>query len=216
MRSLLSIISLCMVVLMNAQYDPTAKKHLDKLSMKLKSYDSFKSNFLYHLDGPSDLDESYEGSIAVKGTKFHLKTNVGMEIICDGTNICNYNVDDEEVLLYEFDESEDGIMTPTKVAEMYKDGYRYQMSASDDPTTYLVELIPDVSAAERDRQAVIKIKLYIKKSDGMLKKWHILERTGNKYTITIKDFSPNVAVASNEFMCSPSNFPADVDFNDLR
>ena len=108
---------------MNAQYDPTAKKHMDNLSNKLKSYKTFKASFLYFLDGPNELDEKYNGTVAVKGNQFHVKADNGMEIICDGRNICNYSEEDEEVTLYEYDESEDGIMTPTKVADMYKDGY---------------------------------------------------------------------------------------------
>jgi len=216
MKLLLTLTLLSVSLLTNAQYDPTAKKHLDNLSKKLKSYSTFKSKFKYHLDGPSDLDESYDGSIAIKGNKFHLKTNSGMEIICDGMNICNYNVEDEEVTLYEYDESEDGIMTPTSVADMYKDGYRYKMSSSNDPSCHLIELIPDLSPQERAKQPVTKIKLYIKKSDGMLKKWQIYERTGNKYTVTILSFTPNAALSSKEFLCHPSNFPSNVDFNDLR
>jgi len=213
MKSILSILLLSFSLLTNAQYDPSAKQHLDKLSNKLKSYKTFKSVFVYKMKGPTGLDESYQGTVTVSGNnKFHLTTNSGIEVICDGENMCNYNEEDEEVMLYEFDESEDGIMTPNKVAEMYKEGFRYIMGTSEDPTTHLVELIPD----KRDTEAVVKIKIYIKKSDGMIKKWEIHERTGNKYAVDVKSFTPNVAVTDKQFVCVPSNFPAGVEFNDLR
>jgi len=212
MKSILSILLLSISLLVNAQYDPTAKKHLDKLSGKLKSYKTFKTSFVYNMKSPSGLAESYQGTITVNENKFHLKTNDGLEVICDGESMCNYNPDDEEVMLYEFDESEDGIMTPTKLAEMYKTGFRYTMGTSEDPTAHLIELIPE----DRNREEIIKVKIYLKKSDDMIKKWEIIERTGNRYTVDIKSFASNVAVTDKQFMCVPSNFPAGVDFNDLR
>ncbi|MFK7900145.1 MAG: outer membrane lipoprotein carrier protein LolA [Cyclobacteriaceae bacterium] len=219
MKYFFTVLSTLIYMSSFSQYDPEAKTHLDKLSAAFKSYTSFEASFTYHLDGPSDLDEKYAGTITVKGDNFKLTTDNGMDVVCDGSNICNFNKEDEEVTMYEYDTSEDGIMTPTKVADMYKDGYRYRMIEGvtlGGVACYGVELSPDLSPQERDKEPVTKIKLYIKKTDGTLKRWQIFERTGNKYTVTINSLKPNVTTTSMTFKCAKDAFPEGIDFNDLR
>src|ERR1700761_3998695 len=65
--------------------DPDAKKVLDGLSAKLKSFKAVQSSFTLKVeDSKGKLQGSKSGMIFIKGSKYHFTINGGQEVFSDG------------------------------------------------------------------------------------------------------------------------------------
>ena len=74
-----------------AQNDPNAKKVLDAVSAKVKSFKGITANFTIKSVSSKGKDNGAKtGTIAIKGQKYLLKQGKN-EIICDGVNIYNFD-----------------------------------------------------------------------------------------------------------------------------
>ncbi len=198
--------------------DPRAKTILDKLAAQYKGYSSFKAEFKYRLRSPaSGLNDVKMGELLVQGEKYRISLDKGNELILNDTKTL-VRIADGEANLMDYDPDEAGSMSPTAILTMYKSGYRYMqvddIQVGEYPCT-VIDFIPDLSPAERKREPVAKIKLYIKKSDGTILRWRIYEKSGNTYEMTILKFTPNVAVWSSTFTFDKSKHPG-ILINDLR
>src|ERR1700748_45015 len=77
--------------------DPEAKKILDAVSSKFKTFNSVQATFTYRVEnGTGKQLSSKAGTILMKGTKYHV-TFSGQEIYCDGSTIWNYDKSAKEV-----------------------------------------------------------------------------------------------------------------------
>ncbi|HMK04319.1 MAG TPA: hypothetical protein VK489_09015, partial [Ferruginibacter sp.] len=67
--------------------DPDAKKILDAVSAKFKSFKSVQSKFNLKIENSSSkILGSKTGTVYMKGTKYRINVT-GQEIFCDGSNI---------------------------------------------------------------------------------------------------------------------------------
>ena len=107
-----------------AQYDAKARDILDGMSAKYKSIDSYKAGLSNTLvNEVENLSEEFSGEIVVKGDMYKL-TISGQVIINNGVTIWTYLEEVNEVNITDYDPEEDEI-TPSKIYDLYKDGYKY-------------------------------------------------------------------------------------------
>ncbi len=203
-------LSLLLIVLSAASYsvaqtnvkkDPEAKKILDKAKAKFKSLSSFKADFTQQMENKRlNMKEEEKGSIKVKGDMFRVKLG-DTEIIVNGTK--SWTILKEDCETNEATYEEGGpIITPGSVVEMYETGYKYIYMGDQNvggTACYSIDLEPDVSAEERDKQQVTKIRIYINKSNNVIKRWKIYERNGNQYTYSLDKFTSNPTISDTEF-----------------
>lgn len=223
MKKILSIVGLICLLMFgaNAQViskDPEAKKVLDAASEKFKSYKSFKSKFHFVMESKATgMNEEYSGDVTVKGEKFLIKTGDGKETYNNGKNVWTFYVDDNEVTIFTYDPDDDN-MSINKMLNMYKSGYKYHKLADEtiDGVTYIViDLEPDMSPEERKSNQVFKIRMKFDKKTKIVSSWKIFERNGNRYTMVIDSFTPNVEVKDSVFEFNKSKHPG-VVVEDLR
>lgn len=192
--------------------DPKAGAILDAMSKKYKEMPSFKANFTYSMESPAaGINETSEGEIIVKGSKFNLKLG-NQEIINNGSTVWTYLKDANEVNVsnYEPDEQE---VSPTKIYSLYKKGYKYYYVEEkvDAGKAYdVIELIP-----EDKKNPFFKIRLEINKKDQTIRGWKIFEKSGNKYSYLVKNFNSQYKAADSEFSFDQSKHPK-VEVVDLR
>ncbi len=198
--------------LANAQKDPEAGKILEQMSAKYKAMKAFKATFAQTMESPSaKVKETVEGDILVSGPKYRLAVS-GQEIISDGKLMWTYLKDVNEVTITESD-AEAEAMSPGKIFEMYKKGYKYALAGSekrDGINYHVIELSPE------DRSnPVFKVRLFINQKDKTLKSWQMFRNNGNRYTYTIKKFEANPTLAADTFSFNKAKYKG-VSVVDLR
>lgn len=203
---------LLFVNLANAQQDPKAAKVLDAMSQKYKTMKAFQADFAQTMESPSaKVKETMEGNVLVSGDKYRLKVN-GQEVINNGKLMWTYLKDANEVTITEND-AEAESMSPGKIFDMYKKGYKYSYAGTEtmDGVKYnVVELSPE------DRSnPIFKVRLYINQKDNTLKSWQMFRNNGNRYTYTIKNFQANPTLASDAFAFNKTRYKG-VEVVDLR
>jgi len=94
--------------------DPEAKKILDAVSAKFKSFTTVQAAFTYKVENAAGkVLSSKTGTITMKGTKYRLNFS-GQEIICNGTTVWNIDKAANEVTISTLDASS-GMITPQKL-----------------------------------------------------------------------------------------------------
>ncbi|WP_439881702.1 LolA family protein [Pontibacter sp. MBLB2868] len=214
MKRLLSLLLAVMlfVNLAQAQQDPKAGKILNAMSQKYKTMKAFKANFSQTLENPSaKVKETMNGDILVSGNKYRLGVS-GQEVISDGKLMWTYLKDANEVTITETDDEAES-MSPSKIFDMYKKGYKYAYAGAEtiEGAKYdVIELSPE------DRtNPIFKVRLFINQKDKTLKSWQMFRNNGNRYTYTIKNFQSNPTLASDAFSFNKAKYKG-VNVVDLR
>ena len=195
-----------------SQYDPEAKKILDKMSEKYQPIPSFTADIKYTLSNvEDDLTESFEGEIGVKGDKFRLFADEQEIIINDGT-VWTYLADANEVNIDSY-EPEDGDITPSTIYNVYKEGYKYVLFGENNENGkdyFLVDLSPE----DKDSD-YFRIRLTIAKSDYFLSSFTLYAKSGNRYTYDISNFNPKAGLSDAYFVFDAAKYDG-IEVIDLR
>lgn len=195
-----------------AQQDPKAAKILDAMSKKYQTMKAFRANFVQTLENPSaKIKENMEGEITVSGNKFRLKMS-GQEVINNGATIWTYMKSENEVNISESDPVEQDI-SPNRIFNMYKKGYKYALVGEEKVGAEVFNVI-ELSPEDKSNP-IFKVRMNISKKDNSVKSWKMFKNNGNRYTFTIKNFTPNVPVDANTFAFDKTKYKG-VKVIDLR
>ncbi len=119
----------------------SGKDLLNKVTEKMKSYNSLYSTFDYRLDNDKEnIHDKQNGFIFLQGDKYNLNL-LGINQIFDGEKVYTISDEDEEVTITS-GENEDIILTPNKVLNTYKKGYKITLSELKNDIQYIL-LIPE-------------------------------------------------------------------------
>ena len=108
--------------------DPEAKKVLDAVSAKFKTFKTVKGNFSLEVkDANGKTQGTKKGTVYMKGTKYRVSIT-GQEIFCDGKNIWTYDKAANEVQISAFDEI-GSMITPQKLfTNFYDKDFIYKLN----------------------------------------------------------------------------------------
>src|SRR5689334_386464 len=95
----------------NAQVDP-AKKILDELSVKTKSYTTLKAEFSWTVEKKDKSKDTQSGKIQTKGAKYKLEIP-GHEIYCDGKTVWDFIKDANEVQIKDMEAGGEDAVNPS-------------------------------------------------------------------------------------------------------
>ena len=201
-----------LVSIANAQYDPDARKVLDKMSEKYLAIPSFSANIVYTLENvEDDIHESFEGEIGIMQEKFRLTADE-QEIIINNNTVWTYLAEENEVNIDNYD-PDDQEVTPSNIYNIYKKGYKYILFGEEniDGKTYSVV---DLSPEDKDSD-YFRIRLFIGKSDSVLRKFTMFANSGNRYIYEIKNFNPEANLPESYFIFDVDRYEG-IDVIDLR
>ncbi|MEM7108979.1 MAG: outer membrane lipoprotein carrier protein LolA [Bacteroidota bacterium] len=194
------------------QYDPQARTILDNMSDKVRSIKAYSADISNTLVNEVDgINDKFEGKIVVQSDKYKLELEEQV-VINNGTTVWTYLPDVNEVNIDNYDPDEDEI-TPSKIYDAYKEGYKYILlgeETKDGNLCSVIDLVPNDKEAQ-----FFKIKLFIGKKDNLLKGWTMFEKSGNQYLYEIKNFNSSITVKNSDFEFDPTKYPG-VDIIDLR
>ncbi len=187
-----------------AQQDSKAGQILDEVSKKYKAIPSFKAGFSILRESPNSgkANETDNGEITVKGSKFHLKLK-DQEIYNNSAKVWTYLRTSNEVTINNYSPDDDEL-NPTKIFTVYKKGFKYSLAGEEKEAGQVYDVI-DLSPEKAKNQQVYKIKLIINKKDKSLKRWRVFEKNGNRYTYTITNFTP-VTLEDKDFVFDKTKY----------
>ena len=177
----------------NAQDDLRAKKILDELSVKTKSYATIKAEFSWTIEKKDKSKEISVGKIAIKGGKYKLEIP-GHEIYCDNKTVWDLIKDANEVQVKDIDVGDD-VVNPSTIFTIYEKGFHYKFE-SEDAKMQVINLFP----ANPDKRKFHTIKLYIDKIHKQISTVKIMMKDGGIQTYSIKTFVVNSVIVDSDFV----------------
>lgn len=193
--------------------DPEAKKVLDGVSTKFKTYKAVQANFTLGVeDGKGKNQGTKKGVVYMKGSKYRVSIT-GQEIFCDGNNVWTFDKSANEVTISQFDPSVNTI-TPQKLfTNFYDKDFLYKLNGE--------KKIAGKSVVEVEMTPVDKTKnfhkvyVYVDKKTQTIYSTKLLDKSGNKYTYTVTSMKANAAISDATFIFDKKKYPG-VEEVDLR
>jgi outer membrane lipoprotein carrier protein len=216
MKRLYIVLTLiCTTGLLNAQTtkDPEAKKILDAVSAKFKTFKSVKSGFTYKVEnGSGKVISTMTGTVYMKGTKYKVNFG-GQEIFCDGTTVWNYDKSANEVTISKLDASGSSI-TPQKLfTNFYDKDFLYKLNGESKVGNKTIQEI-EMTPVDKSKP-YHKVYLQVDKNAKTIYCTKVLENAGNRYSYTVGSMNTNATLADSLFVFDKTKYPG-VEEIDLR
>ncbi len=188
-------------------YAQDAKKLLNEVSAKVKSYDNIYIDFKWNLSNEKEnVNQETRGDVTISGDKYVLNM-LGSTRIFDGSKIYTIVPEDEEVTISKYNPKDDKEITPSKLLTFYEKGYTYKMDIVQNVKgrkIQFVKLTPIDSKAE--------IKDILLGIDAQTKHIYRLIQTddnGTKYTLTVNSFKTNEPLSTTLFSFDKAKYERD-------
>lgn len=189
--------------------DPEAKKILDAVSARFKTFKSVQSKFILKIENSSNkLMGSKTGTVYMKGTRYRIKVS-DQDIYCDGSNVWTVDPTAKEITITKLDPSNNTI-TPQKLfTNFYDKDFLYKLN-SDAKGVQEIELTPI------DKSKLFhKVIVFINKATQTITSTKVFEKAGNRYTYTVSGMNTRSSIADATFTFDQKNYPG-MELVDLR
>jgi len=210
---LFSILSGSLLAQKDAANDPEAKKILDAVSAKFKSYNAVQASFTYKVENAQGKTiSSKKGSVFMKGTKYRVSF-AGQEIYCDGTTVWTYDKSSNEVTITKLDGS-NNTLTPQKLfTNFYDEDFLYKLNGESKVGTKTVQ---EIEMTPTDKNKTFhKVYLLIDKNAKTIYSTKVLEKDGDRYSYTVNTLNGNANIPDSKFVFDKKDYPG-VEEVDLR
>jgi outer membrane lipoprotein-sorting protein len=193
--------------------DPDAKKTLDAVSAKFRTYKTVTAKFNLKIENSAGRTlGSKSGTVNMKGTKYRVSIT-GQEIYSDGNTTWTYDKSSNEVQVGKFDASSNTI-TPQKMFTNFYD------------RDFLYKINPDVKVGGKTLQEIeltpidksktfFKVLVDVDRATQQIKQTKIFEKNGNRYTYSIISMTTNTNLPDQLFVFDAKKYPK-VETIDLR
>lgn len=215
MKAVLSaIIALIFPIFLSGQQDPEAKKILDRVSEKMKTFQTIEADFELVIDNRMDnLHSKTSGSIEIKGEKYILQS-MGTSVYFDGKTMWSYMTDINEVTITQPGKGEgDFVDNPALIFSFYDKNFKYQLIGEakvDSYWAYEIDLYPvDLN------QPYSRFKLFIRKDTDAIYMMKAISKDAIDYTIFILNTRYNKPMDDSRFTFRPENYQK-IEVVDLR
>jgi outer membrane lipoprotein carrier protein len=198
----------------NAQgSDPAAKKILDAVSSKFKTFKGIQSTFTLKVeDGKGKVQGIKKGTVYMKGPKYRVNIT-GQDIYCDGKNIWTYDPASNEVTITSLDPSGSSI-TPQKLfTNFYDKDFLYKLNGEKKEGNKTLQEI-EMTPVDKTK-AFHKVYVLVDKKTNTIYSTKVMEKNGNKYSYTVNTMNGNAPVSDATFVFDKKKFPG-VEEVDLR
>ena len=193
--------------------DPDAKKILDKVSAKFKTFKSPQAAFSYQVENAQGkVLSTKKGTVRMRGNKYHVSMS-GLEIFSDGRTSWSYDKSANEVTVNGVEGSGNN-MTPQKLfTNFYDKDFLYKLNGEKKVGGKKVQEI-EMTPIDKTRP-FHKVYVYVDKDANTIYSTKFLEKSGNRYSYTINSLKPNAAVSDADFAFDKKKYPG-VEVVDLR
>lgn len=193
--------------------DADAKKILDGVSAKFKSYKTVTAKFNLRIENSAGkVQGSKSGVVNMKGPKYRASIT-GQEIYSDGNTTWTYDKSANEVQIGKVDASANTI-TPQKLfTNFYDRDFLYKTNPDvkvGGKTMKEVELTPIDKS-----KTFFKVLVDIDPRSQTIRQTKVFEKNGNRYTYSVTSMQTNTSLPDNLFVFDAKKYPK-VEVVDLR
>jgi outer membrane lipoprotein carrier protein len=194
--------------------DPAAKKILDEVSAKFKTYKAVQAAFvLKNEDGRGKVLDTKKGTVSMKGAKYRVSLNGGTEIFCDGSNIWTFDKAANEVTITKLDGSS-SMITPQKLfTNFYDKDFYYKLNGEKKEANRTLQEI-EMTPVDKTK-AFHKVYLLVDKTTKSIYSTRILDKSGTKITYTVNTLNGKAPLTDAVFIFDKNKYPG-VEEVDLR
>lgn len=181
-----------------------AKRLLDDVSNKVKSYENIRIDFKYKQDeifGSSAQETN--GNAVLAGDKYILNV-LGMSRIFDGSTLYTINPEDEEVTISSNNTYDDASISPQALLSFYEKGYAYKMDITQNVNgrkIQYVKLSPTDNATNLD-YVLLGIDQLTHHIYNMIE----ISKDGSRTTLTVNSFRTNEPISKTLFTFDESKY----------
>ncbi len=208
-----------MLPLLSFAQSQSAKAILDKVSAKVLTCGTIKSNFSFVMENKSEnIKEKQKGKMYLKGDKYKISLD-NMVIYFDGEAMWTHVKETEEVNVTEPDDDDDGslFLSPNRIFTFYKKGFTYKLT-SKKPSRQVrkqgkhvyIDLIPT-----DDEKPFSKIQVVVDTKKLRFVSFKSFNKDGNLYQIKLTKYSENPKLPNKFYLFDKTKYP-NVEINDLR
>ena len=193
--------------------DPEAKKVLDAVSAKFKTFKAVQAKFSLSIENVSGkVMANKSGNVYMKGTKYRISVT-GQEIYCDGINVSTYDKSANELTITKIDPTANTI-TPQKIfTNFYDKDFLYKLNGDKiikGKTIQEIELTPVDKT-----KTFFKVLLYVNKKSSTITGAKLFEKAGNRYTYTVSNLNGKANISDTQFVFDAKKYPG-TEVVDLR
>ena len=190
-----------------SQNDPNAKKILDAVSTKVKSFKGITGSFTIKSITSKGKDNGTKtGAVSIKGQKYILKQGK-TEIICDAAKIYNYD-GSKTVTITPVEESGQTLSPQNLLSNFYDKDFTYKLVSSK-TAFHEIELVPN----DR-RKNFTKVTVFVDKLKNMITKAKILDKSNNTIEFMLNNVNTSAVLADNLFTFNKAHYPKNVEILD--
>ncbi|CAN5436395.1 hypothetical protein BH11BAC3_BH11BAC3_40670 [soil metagenome] len=193
--------------------DPEAKKVLDGVSAKFKTFKGVQTTFSLKIENSAGKTLGVKtGMVYMKGTKYRVSVT-GQEIYSDGTNISTYDKAANELTITKLDPTANSI-TPQRIfTNFYDKDFLYKLNGDvkmNGKTAQEIELTPIDKS-----KPFFKVLIYVDKKTQTIVSTKVFEKAGNKYTYSVAKLNTVTPISDAQFVFDSKKYPG-VEVVDLR
>ncbi len=193
--------------------DPDAKKILDGVTAKFKTYTSVKASFVLQIENAAGkVQGTKEGTAYMKGNKYKVEL-ADQDIFCNGEKSWTYDKAANEVQLSKFDPTGNNF-TPQKIfTNFYDKDFLYKLN---DEKTEKGKTLQEIELTPTDKnKSFFKVLVFVNKATKNIVSTKLFEKNGNRYLYNVTSFVPNVKLEDVFFTFDPKKYPG-VEVIDLE
>ena len=217
MKSLIALIFTFFIATISycQQSDPAAKKVLDAVSAKYKTFKSVQVAFtLRNEDSKGALLGTKKGTASMKGSRYRISVaGTGQEIFCDGANIWTYDKSANEVTITKPDPSANTITMQKLFTNFYDKDFLYKLNGDKVVNKKSVQEI-EMTPVDKTKP-FHKVYLLIDKASKTIYSTRVLDKSGNVVVYTVNTMNGSANLPDNLFVFDKSKYPG-VEVIDLR
>ena len=193
--------------------DPDAKKILDAVSAKFKTFKSIQAKFSLKIENSSGKSlGTKSGTVYMKGVKYRISVT-GQEVYCDGINVSSFDKAANEVTITKVDASSN-TLTPQKIfTNFYDKDFLYKLNGETKSGTKILQEI-ELTPIDKTKP-FFKVLLYIDKAMKTISQTKIYEKAGNRYTYSVTNMNTTTLIDDSQFVFDKKKYPG-VEEVDLR
>jgi len=208
MKKLFSfVIVVLLVVSAHAQNDPNAKKVLDMVSAKVKSFTTITANFSINSVSSKGKNNGVKsGVISIKGAKYVLAQGK-MQVISDGVK--TYNFDGVKTITVTSLEESGQSLSPQKIL------------SGDYAKDFVCKLIGTKAGQSEiemkpidPRKNFSKVNVFVNNAKSMITKAVILDKSNNTLIVSFSNLVSNKVIDNALFVFNKAKYPKDVEILD--
>ena len=196
--------------------DPAAKKILDGVSAKFKTYKAVNALFTLKVeDSKGKLQGSQKGSVYMKGNKYRVSIagKENKEMFCDGATVKTFDKAANEVTITKFDASAKTITPQSLMTDFYDKDFLYKLNGEQKDGARTLQEI-EMTPVDKSK-TFHKVYVYVDKAKQNIYSAKVLDKNGNKVTYTITSLNGAATVNDQMFLFDKSKYPG-VEEVDLR